>query len=134
MRAGTNEWGENTKNDMFLQDNPAFQVKAAETIGVKKTVSISVGYKQHSGSVPSTADRDKDEGPTSSGGGSRRERAERAEREREREKAEKADKTGSTAILSGPKPPSTAAQSKVGRLTVTHVGSNVVWIYYLKLG
>ncbi|KAJ3036631.1 hypothetical protein HDV00_002527 [Rhizophlyctis rosea] len=137
----------NTATFHFVVDNPAFQVKAAETIGAKKTVAISIGYKSTPG-TPGT-DSARDDALTASGTvadkggttGSRRERErERAERERERER-EKAERekerdrtTASTAVLPSLAKANQAQQSKVGKLTVTHASSNVVWIYYLKLG
>ncbi|KAJ3287536.1 hypothetical protein HK104_008544 [Borealophlyctis nickersoniae] len=143
----------------FNVDNPAFQVKAAETIGAKKTVSISIGYKQTPGGSASERGGDSrggDEGGALSGAGGgtssstggkegssqqlRRERA--AERERTAAEREKGDK-GSNVVLPGigksgggghTAATTTGSSSKVGKLTITHAGSNVTWIYYLKVG
>ncbi|KAJ3047832.1 hypothetical protein HK097_011139 [Rhizophlyctis rosea] len=127
----------------FVVDNPAFQVKAAETIGAKKTVAISIGYKQ-TPSTPGTEGRDDTASSGGGGGGTTKRERERAEREREKErlaaeKAERGDRDRLSAVSSAVLPsvskvPLTGAQSKVGKLTVTHASSSVVWIYYLKLG
>ncbi|KNC96691.1 uncharacterized protein SPPG_07904 [Spizellomyces punctatus DAOM BR117] len=105
----------------FIVDNPAFAVKAAETIGPKKTIQVSIAFKPPSG-VPYTPNAEKGEKEEATAPpASRRERSERAK-----------DTAAAIAPTTTPAKTVTGPISKVGKLMISHGESNVVWIYYLR--
>ncbi|KAI9095517.1 hypothetical protein DFS34DRAFT_651319 [Phlyctochytrium arcticum] len=115
----------------FIVDNPAFTVRGVENVGAKKTIQISVAFKPPSG-MPFTPSNDRSEKEEStSGSNSRREKLDRSK---------DSSAAGTSApTLSNPSPNAALSSTKsnmnaarVGKLSITHVESNVVWVYYLK--